>query len=166
MQLTIEFAYFLVTVLVSLVVFIMVGFWYLLPRLSGLALPAALIPLLLFSTGRVNGLYFLVPGIASADIPKSFAVPTAYGDATAAIIALVTVVLLRYWPSIGIVLAWIYSVFGSLDLLNAFVQVGIQGVLPKDLGATWILAALNVPALLVVHTLVFILLIRALRPAK
>jgi len=77
MQLSIELAYFGVCTLVSLVVFFMVGFWYVLPRLSALALPAALTPLLLFSAFRVNGLYFLVPGVASPDIPRGFALPTA-----------------------------------------------------------------------------------------
>ena len=162
MHLSVELAYFGVCVLVSIVVFLMVGFWYVLPRLSALALPAALIPLLLFSAFRVNGLYFLVPGVASPNIPRGFALPTAYGDAASAILAVVTVVALRYWPSTGIALAWIYGVLGSLDLLNAF----IQGVMPAHLAATWILPTINVPALIVAHILLFVLLIRGRRLAK
>ncbi len=163
MHLSVELAYFGVCTLVSLVVFFMVGFWYILPRLSALALPAALTPLLLFSAFRVNGLYFLVPGVASPNIPRGFALPTAYGDATSAILAVVAVVALRYWSSAGIALAWIYGVLGSLDLLNALIQVVIQGVMPAHLAATWILPTINVPALIVAHTLLFVLLIRARR---
>ena len=144
----------------------MVGLWNVLPRLSGLALEASLMPLLLFSAFRVNGLFFLVPGVASPDIPRGFALPTAYGDAAAAILAVVTVVALRYWPSAGIALAWTYGVLGSLDLLNAFAQVVIQGVMPAQLAATWILPTINVPALMVVHLLLFVLLIRGRRRAK
>lgn len=160
MHLSVELAYFGVCVLVSGVVFLLVGLWYVLPRLSALALPAALTPLLLFSAFRVNGLFFLVPGVASPDLPKGFALPTAYGDAASAILAVVAVVALRFRPSTGVALTWLYGVFGSLDLLNAFIQVAIQGVTPAQLGATWILATINVPALVVVHFLLFILLLR------
>lgn len=161
MHLSIELAYFGVCVVVSGVVFLLVGLWYVLPRLSVLALPAALTPLLLFSAFRVNGLFFLVPGIASPDLPRGFALPTAYGDAASAILAVVAVVVLRYRPSAGVALTWLYSVLGSLDLLNALTQVVIQGVTPAQLAATWILATINVPALVVVHLLLFVLLLGA-----
>src|SRR5262249_44713671 len=159
MHLSVELAYFGVCVLVSGVVFLLVGWWYVLPRLSTLALPAALTPLLLFSALRVYGLFFLVPGVAAPDLPRGFALPTASGDAASAILAVMAVVALRYRPSLGVVLAWLYGVFGSLDLLAALTQVVIQGVTPAQLGATWMLPALNVPALLVVHLLLFLLLL-------
>ena len=130
MQLSVELAYFGVCFLVSLVVFFMVGLWYLLPRLSTLSLEASLTPLLFFSAFRVNGLYFLVPGVASPDIPRGFALPTAYGDAATGILAVVAVVALRYWPSTGVALTWTYGVLGWLDLLNALAQVVIQHVMP------------------------------------
>jgi hypothetical protein len=164
MHVSIELAYFGVCVLVSGVVFLLVGLWYVLPRLSTLTLPAALTPLLLFSAFRVNGLFFLVPGVASPDIPKGFALPTAYGDATSAILAVVAVVALRYRPSAGIALAWTYGIVGSLDLLFDFTQVVIQGVMPADFAGTWILPTINVPALLVAHLLLFALLLRTRKP--
>ena len=166
MQLNVELAYYGVCVLVSAVVFLLVGLWYVLPRLTALPLPAALTPLLLFSAFRVNGLYFLVPGVASPDIPRGFAVPTAYGDAVAAVLAVVSALVLRYRPSAGIALTWIYGVLGSLDLLNAVAQVAIHGVVPAHFAATWILPTINVPALVVAHVLMFVLLIRARRPEK
>lgn len=166
MQLSVELAYFGVCFLVGLVVFLMVGLWYLLPRLSTLSLEASLTPLLLFSAFRVNGLYFLVPGVASPDIPRGFALPTAYGDAATAILAMVAVVALRYWPSAGVALTWTYGVLGSLDLLNALAQVVIQDVMPVHLAATWILPTINVPTLMVAHLLLFVLLIRTRREAS
>lgn len=166
MQLSVELAYFGVCFLVGLVVFLMVGLWYLLPRLSTLSLEASLTPLLLFSAFRVNGLYFLVPGVASPDIPRGFALPTAYGDAATAILAVVAVVALRYWPSAGVALTWTYGVLGSLDLLNALAQVVIQDVMPAHLAVTWILPTINVSALMVAHLLLFVLLIRTRREAS
>lgn len=166
MQLSVELAYFGVCFLVGLVVFLMVGLWYLLPRLSTLSLEASLTPLLLFSAFRVNGLYFLVPGVASPDIPRGFALPTAYGDAATAILAVVAVVALRYWPSAGVALTWTNGVLGSLDLLNALDQVVIQDVMPAHLAVTWILPTINVSALMVAHLLLFVLLIRTRREAS
>ena len=163
MQITIELVYYGLCVLVSVVVSLLVGIWYVLPHLSKLSLPAALVPLLLFSAFRVNGFYFLIAGVASADIPKGFAVPTAYGDAVAAFLALAAAITLRYRPSAGIIIAWIYNVIGSLDLLNALAQVILNGVTPAHFGATWLLPTINVPALAVAHALMFVLLARGNR---
>lgn len=162
MPYTIELTYFALSVTGNAVAFLLIGIWYVLPYVSRLPLPTALTPLLLFSAFRVNGLYFLIAGIASADIPKGFAVPTAYGDAAAAALALLAAIALRYQPSIGVALAWTYNVLGSLDLLNALAQVAIHRVVPAHFGATWLLPAINVPALVVAHFLMFVLLVRAL----
>jgi hypothetical protein len=45
----------------------------------------ALPPFLLYGCLRVNGLIFLMPGLVSPQLPGAFAVPTAYGDLTAAV---------------------------------------------------------------------------------
>jgi len=44
--------------------------------------------LLLHVCLRVNGLMFLMPGRASPDPPSAFALPVAYGDLTAVILAI------------------------------------------------------------------------------
>ena len=156
----VELLYYALSVAVNAVTFLLIGLWYVLPRVSSLPLPRALTSLLLFSAFRVNGLFFLVAGVVAADIPKGFAVPTAYGDAAAAVLALLAAIVLRYRPSIGITLAWIYNVLGSLDLLNALAQVAIRHVMPVHFGATWFLPAINVPALVVAHVIMFVLLVR------
>ena len=166
MQPTVEFGYYGFCFLVSTIAFLLIGLWYVLPRLARLPRDAALAPLLLFSAFRVNGLYFLVPGVASPDIPKEFAVPTAYGDAAAAVLAIFAAIVLRYRLPGGIALTWVYGVLGSLDLLNAFAQVAIHGVQPGQFAGAWILPAINVPSLMVAHLLVFILLLRARRSEK
>jgi hypothetical protein len=158
---TVEFAYFGLAAAVGGTAFLLAGFWYVLPRLSRLPLPQALTPLLLLGAFRVNGLFFLVPGVASPAIPRGFAVPTGYGDAIAALLALASAITLRVRPSFGIALAWTYNILGLLDLANAFVQTALLGVQPSHLGATWFLPAINVPSILVAHVLMFILLVRA-----
>ena len=69
--------------------FVLIARWYWSPRLAPLPLRDALTPLLLLHLTRVLGLTMLVPGVIDTDLPRSFAVPGAYGDLIAAVLALV-----------------------------------------------------------------------------
>ena len=64
--------YFGYSAAVSGVVAVLVATWYVYPKLSRMPLASALIPLLLFSAFRANGLFFLVPGVSAPDIPQGF----------------------------------------------------------------------------------------------
>jgi len=111
----------------------------------------ALRPLLMLHSFRFMGLAFLVPGVVSADLPSTFARCAAYGDVVAAILALLSLTLL---PSAGgVVIAWIFSVWGSVDLLNAFYQANHAGLKAGQLGATYFIPTLIVPLLLITHVL-------------
>src|SRR5665213_2941725 len=78
----------------------------------------ALRPLLILHSFRFIGLAFLVPGVVSADLPSAFAHSAAYGDIIAATLALLSLASLP--RGAGIVIAWIFNLWGSADLLNAF----------------------------------------------
>src|SRR5579872_3636050 len=80
----------------------------------------ALRPLLILHSFRFVGLAFLVPGVVSPDLPRAFATSAAFGDIVAATLALLSLLFLR--SGTGILVAWIFSVWGSVDLLNAFYQ--------------------------------------------
>jgi len=56
-------------------------------------------------------------------------------------------------------LVWIFNIEGSLDLLNALYR-GFRYIPEGDLGATYFIPAVIVPALLVTHAMVFMLLWR------
>jgi hypothetical protein len=104
-------------------------------------------------------LAFLVPGVVSPDLPGAFARPAAYGDLIAAALALLALAAL---PSrLGIVLVWVFNLWGSADLLYAFYQ-GLIGVRlqPGQLGATYFIPTVVVPLLLITHGLVFRLLLQ------
>jgi hypothetical protein len=53
---------------------------------------------------------------------------------------------------------WIFNIEGTLDLLNALFQ-GMRYAPSSDLGATYFIPAVIVPALLVTHFIVFKLLL-------
>jgi hypothetical protein len=118
----------------------------------------ALRPLLVLHSFRFIGLAFLVPGAVSPDLPSAFAHSAAYGDLIAATLALLA--LLSLPRRTGFALAWIFNVWGSADLLNAFFQANHAGLLPGQLGATYFIPTLIVPLLLITHVLVFRILLQ------
>jgi membrane protein required for beta-lactamase induction len=61
---------------------------YLLPELRRQSRADAMQPLILLHCFRFVGLSFLVPGVVSPDLPPAWAVPAAYGDLIAAVLAL------------------------------------------------------------------------------
>jgi hypothetical protein len=132
---------------------------YLWPALRSRPRADALRPLLHIHSFRFIGLSFLVPGVVSPDLPAAYARPAAYGDLIAALLALVALAALRSRP--GIVLVWVFNIWGSADLLNAFYQgvIGV-GLEPGQLGAAYFIPTVVVPLLLITHGLVFWLLLR------
>jgi hypothetical protein len=118
----------------------------------------ALRPVLILHSFRFIGLAFLVPGVVSPDLPSAFARSAAYGDLVAAILALITLILL---PSAsGIVMAWIFNLWGTADLFNAFYQANHAGLIAGQLGATYFIPTFIVPLLLITHGLGFRILLQ------
>jgi hypothetical protein len=56
--------------------------------------------------------------------------------------------------------AWIFSIWGSIDLLNAFYQANHAGLLPGQLGAAYVIPTLVLPLLLITHGLAFRILLQ------
>src|SRR5574340_1802480 len=118
--------WFFVSIAFSLIAWGIVTARYIWPELRLRPRAEALRPLLTLHTFRFIGLSFLVPGVVSPDLPPAFAHAAAYGDIIAAILALLS---LRLLPSAaGVVVAWIFSVWGAADLLNAFYQANHAGL--------------------------------------
>src|SRR5258708_5553462 len=152
--------HFFISYAVAFLVFGLIGKWYLWPAIKGREPKIALAPLLLYACLRVNGLMFLMPGLVSPDLPRAFAVPTAYGDVTAAVLALLALAGLRSGSILAAPAVWLFNVVGFLDLVYANVSTFKDNVDPTQLGVSYYLAVLNVPAMLVVHVIIFVYLLR------
>jgi hypothetical protein len=94
----------------------------------------------------------------SPDLPSAFANSAAYGDIVAATLALLSLVSLPY--RVGVVIAWIFNLWGSADLLNAFYQANDAGLMAGQLGVTYFIPTLVVPLLLITHGLAFRILLQ------
>ena len=131
---------------------------YIWPELQVRSRSEALRPLLVLHGFRFIGLSFLVPGVVSPDLPIAFARDAAYGDMVAAILALLALTALR--SKLGIALVWVFNIWGSLDLLNAFYVANATGLLAGQLGAAFFIPTAIVPLLLITHALVFRILLK------
>ena len=153
-----QIAFFGASVAFGLVTWSIVAGQYIWPALREQTQAAALRPILVLHSFRFIGLAFLVPGVVSPDLPAAFAEPAAYGDIVAAILALAALAAL---PSrLGFVLAWIFNLWGTADLLNAFYRGNSAGLVPGDLGAAYFIPTFAVPLMLVTHALAFMILLR------
>jgi hypothetical protein len=131
---------------------------YLWPELRRRSRVDALHPLLILHSFRFIGLAFLVPGVVAPELPSAYARPAAYGDFIAAVLALLALMTLR--RRLGILLVWIFNVWGTADLLYAFNQGNSVGLEAGQLGATYFIVTVIVPLLLITHGIVFRLLLQ------
>ena len=128
--------WFFVSIAFSFIAWGIVTARYIWPELRLRPRAEALRPLLVLHSFRFIGLAFLVPGVVSPDLPSAFAHSAAYGDIVAAILALLALILLP--SAAGVVIAWIFNLWGTADLLNAFYQANHAGLLAGQLGATYL----------------------------
>lgn len=152
-----QFAFF-VSIAFSVIAWGIVTARYIWPELRLRSRAQALRPLLILHSFRFLGLAFLVPGVVSPDLPSVFARSAAYGDLIATILALLALMSL---PSTsGVVIAWIFSLWGTADLFNAFYQANHAGLIAGQLGATYFIPTFIVPLLLITHGLGFRILLQ------
>ena len=152
-----QFAFF-VSIAFSCIAWGIVAARYIWPELRLRQRAEALRPLLILHSFRFIGLAFLVPGVVSPDVPPAFAQSAAYGDIIAAILALLALTSLS--GRAGIVIAWIFSLWGTADLFNAFYQANHTGLTAGQLGSTYFIPTFIVPLLLITHGLSFRILLR------
>lgn len=148
--------------LLSVVGYGLIAKWYVAPRLAGLPLHDALIPLFFPHAFRHLGMVFLVPAVVAPTLPPAFALPAAYGDLLAGLLALVAILALRSRAPAALTLAWLANIVGMVDLLYAFYQGTSRGVGPH-LGSAWYIPTFLVPLLYVTHFMIFILLVKRSR---
>lgn len=154
---------FFLSIALSFVAWGMVTLRYIWPRLRRRPRTEALQPLLILHSFRFEGLAFLVPGVVSPDLPPAFAHAAAVGDLVAALLAVLA--LLTQSREVGVLVAWVFNLWGAADLLNAFYQANSAGLLAGQLGATYFIPTLVVPMLLITHVVAFRILLQHPREA-
>lgn len=150
--------FFFLSIAFSLIAWGLVTVWYIWPALRRRPWVDVLRPLLVAHSFRFVGLAFLVPGVVSPQIPQAFAQLAGFGDIIAAALALLSLALLPR-PA-GVAVAWIFNIWGTVDLVGAFYQARTAGLDPGQLGAAFFIPTVLVPPLLITHGLIFRLLLQ------
>ena len=154
-------ALFGLSIIVSFVASGIVAWLFLWPWLRGKPRDDALVPVLVPHAFRFIGLSFLVPGVVSPTLSPAFAAPAAYGDLIAAVLAVAAIFSLRSRAIWAIALIWVFNLWGTVDLINAYYQGALGARIgPGSLGAAFFIPTVLVPPLLVIHGLIFRLLVR------
>jgi hypothetical protein len=111
---------------------------------------------------RFFGLVFILPGVVGPNLPASFATFAAYGDFATGVLALLALLAIRIRP-----LFWTFviafNVVGTADLVLDYyraIRVGVPA-LAGQLGTTYVIPVIYVPALMITHIAAFYLLLRA-----
>jgi hypothetical protein len=146
-----------VNLLLSTLVFWIAARTYLIPKLDELEASAVVLPILLLHAMRHLGLMFLAPGAVYYGMPREFAVPAAYGDLLAAVLALIAIAAVTWKSPVARPLVALFNIEGTLDLAIAITLATTHDAAPFMGPAYWI-PAFWVPALLVTHYIVFLLL--------
>jgi len=144
----------------SLVVWGLIAKWLLAPWLAKMPSHDALFWLTLPHAFRHIGMVFLVPGVVAQPLPAAFAMPAAYGDLVTGVLALLALVALRTGWVGALALVWLFNIVGTVDLLNALRHVNVA----PAFGAAWYIPTFLVPLLLVTHFMIFVRLLRRVRP--
>lgn len=138
-----------------------VAYTYVWPALRTMPRHDALRLLAAFHAFRFLGMNFLVAGFVSSQLSSAFASQVGWGDLIAAVLALLSMAALSWRWSLAIPIVWIFNIWGTLDLLNAYYMGATKIGNPGLMGAGIYIPALYVPLLLVSHVLVFVILTRA-----
>jgi hypothetical protein len=154
-------AAFGLSTLMSLLSSIVLAALFARPFLRNINTEQALIWLVAPHMVRFIGLSFLVPGVVSGSLPKAWAIPAAYGDFVAGILAIIATAGLARTANWAIATVWMFNVWGLADLLFAVYKGARINLEPGALGAGFYIVTALVPALLVSHALIFELLIRS-----
>ena len=152
---------FWLQLVISCGICVLVVAWYVWPRLTRLPVKSALTALIFVHVFRYLGMTLLVPGMVDAKIPAEVLFNTAYGDLIAAGLALVAIVALRSNARVGIVLAWVFNIWGFVDLLGAVRTVLLVNLPSYYLGPVWFIYTYYAPMVIVSHVLIFWVLMRS-----
>ena len=148
---------FLLQFVSSLIVISLLARWVLVPWLSKQSQRDALFWLTIPHAFRYIGMVFLVPGVVAQPLPDYFAIPAAYGDLLAAVLALLALIMLRAGWAGAVGMVWLFNVVGTLDLLNALRHLEVV----PYFGSAWYIPTMLVPLLLVTHFMIFTRLLKA-----
>lgn len=145
---------------IGLIVYTLIFFWYVQPRLSKLPFEKAVLPLLLLHVFRFAGFALLVVGQVDPSLPRPVMSAIAYGDLLASISALIAAIALRGGSGLAVPLIWLFTLIGVADIVNVGRIAISLDLFNKYIGTMWFVSILFFPVLVIAHVYIFHRLIK------
>jgi hypothetical protein len=137
---------------------------YILPKLKSMSRIDAQRAIATLHSFRFFGLVCILPGVVGHNVPAAFAAFAAYWDFATGILAMLALLTVRIRP-----LYWLFviafNLVGTIDLVLDYyhaIKVGLPA-LAGQLGATYVIPVIYLPALMITHITAFYLLMRSQR---
>jgi uncharacterized membrane protein len=134
---------------------------YVLPRLRSMDRVEAHRAIATLHSFRFFGLVFILPGVVGPNLPAGFATFAAYWDLATGLLAMLALLTVRirqlFWMFVVA-----FNLVGVVDLILDYyhaVQVGLPAM-AGQLGASYIIAIIYVPVLMITHITAFYFLLR------
>jgi hypothetical protein len=133
---------------------------YILPRLKSMDRVEAQRMIATLHSLRFFGLIFILPGVVGPNLPAGFATFAAYWDFAAGILAMLALLTIRIRPIFWLFVV-AFNLVGTTDIIFDYyhaIKVGLPA-LAGQLGATYVIPIIYVPALMITHMTAFYFLI-------
>ena len=137
--------------IISLFVFYTLIRWYIHPRLSKQNFSDILSFLLIINVFRYLPLSLFMPGQVSELFPQYLKGVVAYGDLASAMLALVSLFLVRRESPLARPMVWLFSMVSVLDMVIVLSLAMSEKVYQLDLGANYFTVSVYVPMLMVIQ---------------
>lgn len=147
------------SVVSGLLYFSLLAKWFIWPWVQSVGVETALPPLILAHGIRYLGVMFSIPGVVKDELPSVFTIPATWGDIAAAYLAVAAAFALEAHWSYAMILVWVFNIVGTTHFVLDLVVGRIFIKHPGYLGACFFHVTLFLPALLVVHGIIFYLLL-------
>ena len=151
---------FVLSVIGAFISSFVVAWLYVWPALRSLPRYNALRILASLHAFRFLGMNFIVVGFVSPALNSAVGSQIAWGDFVAAVLALFSIAALTWRWAFAIPIVWIFNLWGTADLLNAYYKGATQVADVGLFGAGIYIPALFVPILLTAHMLAFMVLLK------
>lgn len=144
----------------SLLIFSILGIWYITPTFSKSPLEKILIPLLWIHAFRYVALALFLPGQVSTDFPHDILTVITYGDLISALLSLLAILMLKYKMRGALFVVWIFSIVSIADIINSITTaIGAQ-VYNIPLGFMYLTVAFYVPLMIVTQVMMIYWMIK------
>lgn len=143
----------------SMLVFFLIGKWYVIPKINKETKFDILALLLLVNVFRYLPLSLFMPGQVSEAFPPYLIEIVAHGDFLSGMLALMALILVKSKKKGASAFTWIFSVVSIIDMFVVLTLAMKEKVYELPLGANYFTVSVYVPLLIIIQAIILKILV-------